>query len=64
MGCSRSKAGEYVNNTVRILSAKSRLYNILEKKSDFLKMKITRKKSKSQQRNGQRTYIYRLKETF
>jgi len=55
MGCSRSKAGEYVNNTVRILSAKSRLYDILEKKSDFLKMKIARKKSKSQQRNGQRT---------
>lgn len=63
MGCSRSKAEEHVSNTVGMLSAKSRLHNILQKKSDFLKMKIARKKSNAQ-RNGQRTYIHRLKETF
>lgn len=36
------KVEEYANNTVGLPSAKSKLWDSLQEKSDFLKIKITR----------------------
>lgn len=64
MGCSRPKAEEHVNNTVGMLSAKSRLYNILQKKLISQKWKLKEKIAKHSKEMDRKPTFIDLKRHF